>query len=70
MTGVYVGDLSALESLLAAFEGAVGELPFTRYTGVAAYPHTMMVEAGCDADSVAQCHLPSEDPAGVLTRQP
>ncbi len=29
-----------------------------------------MIEAGCEGDSVPQCHLPSEDPAGVLSRSP
>jgi hypothetical protein len=28
----------------------------------------MLVEAGCESVSVAQCHLPSQDPAGTLAR--
>jgi len=38
--------------------------------GAAAYPQAMMIEAGCEGDTVPECHLPSENPAGILTRQP
>jgi FAD/FMN-containing dehydrogenase len=70
VTGVYVGDLDSLESLLAPFLASVDKSPFTRFVGAAAYPQAMMIEAGCEGDTVPECHLPSENPAGILTRQP
>jgi hypothetical protein len=70
VTGVYVGSQSALESTLQPFLGAVGAQPFHQFFGSAGYMDTMLVEAGCDGDTVPECHLPSENPAGILTRAP
>ncbi len=70
VTGVYVGSQVALEAELQPLLNAVGTAPFTRFVGAAAYLDTMMIEAGCEGDSVAECHLPSENPAGVLQRAP
>ena len=30
----------------------------------------MLIEAGCSSMSVGQCHLPTQNPAGVLSRPP
>jgi FAD/FMN-containing dehydrogenase len=30
----------------------------------------MQIEGGCEGDSIAECHLPSQNPAGVLSRAP
>jgi hypothetical protein len=38
--------------------------------GTDTYANTMLVEAGCDGDTVAECHLPYQNPAGILTRSP
>jgi hypothetical protein len=70
VTGVYVGTETALESELEPFLDAVGVAPFTRFVGTAPYLDTMMIEAGCENDTVAECHLPSQDPAGLLQRAP
>jgi FAD/FMN-containing dehydrogenase len=70
VTGVYVGSQSALESELQPFLSAVGAQPFNRFVGTAAYFDTMMIEGGCEGDTVAECHLPSANPAGQLTRAP
>jgi hypothetical protein len=70
VTGVYVGGQSALESALQPFLGAVGAQPFHQFFGSAGYMDTMLIEAGCDGDTVPECHLPSENPAGLLTRSP
>jgi FAD/FMN-containing dehydrogenase len=70
VTGVYVGSESALDNELRPFLGAVGSEPFTRFVGSASYADTMTIEAGCEGDSVAECHLPSENPAGILQRAP
>jgi hypothetical protein len=70
VTGIYVGGESALESALQPFLDSVGAQPFDRFVGSAGYLDAMLIEAGCDGDSVPECHLPSENPAGVLTRSP
>jgi FAD/FMN-containing dehydrogenase len=70
VTGVYVGSQSALEADLQPFRDAVGASPFTDFVGTAPYLQAMLIEAGCDGDTVAECHLPSENPAGILTRAP
>jgi hypothetical protein len=70
VTGVYVGSQSDLEAVLQPFLDAVGAQPFDRFVGSAGYRDTMLIEAGCEGDTVPQCHLPSEDPAGILTRSP
>ena len=68
VTGVYVGDVGTLETHVDEFVAAVGASPFDRFVGSAPYSQAMLIEAGCEGDSVAQCHLPSENPAGALTR--
>jgi FAD/FMN-containing dehydrogenase len=70
VTGVYVGDESGLEATLRPFEEAVGAQPFDRFVGSAGYLDAMLSEAGCEGKTVAECHLPSQNPAGVLTRSP
>jgi FAD/FMN-containing dehydrogenase len=70
VTGVYVGSESALEADLQPFRDAVGASPFTDFVGSAPYLQAMLIEAGCDGDTVPECHLPSQNPAGVLTRAP
>ncbi|MDP9223144.1 MAG: FAD-dependent oxidoreductase, partial [Actinomycetota bacterium] len=68
VTGVYVGDTDALARNVAALT-AVTPAPSSRFIGLpSSVLHVMLVEAGCDNLSVAQCHLPSQNPAGVLKR--
>jgi FAD/FMN-containing dehydrogenase len=70
VTGVSVGSVSSLEQQVSDFVSSVGASPFNYFVGGDSYPATMMVEAGCESDTVAECHLSSENPAGVLTRSP
>jgi len=70
VTGVYVGGEAALGSLVDGLVSAVGQTPFVHFVGSAPYLHTMLIEAGCDGDTVAECHLPTEVPAGILSRAP
>lgn len=70
ITGVYVGSQGALQSLVNQLISEVGSAPFTNFVGSAGYLSTMLIEAGCDGDTVAECHLPSQNPAGILTRAP
>ena len=70
VTGVSVGSLSALQQAVAALVSSVGSNPFDKFVGTDTYQNTMMIEAGCEGDTVAECHLPSQNPAGILTRSP
>jgi FAD binding domain/Berberine and berberine like len=70
VTGVSVGLLSTLQQQVSSFISSVGATPFNHFVGSDSYPNAMLVEAGCDGDTVAECHLPSQNPAGMLTRSP
>jgi hypothetical protein len=70
VTGVYVGGESELEALLQPLLQAIGAAPFTRFVGTAGYLDTMLIEAGCEGDSVSACHLTGQTPQGILTRSP
>jgi FAD/FMN-containing dehydrogenase len=69
VNGVFVGSQAALEPLLSSLRGDVGSAPDRTYVSTKSYGEAMFAEAGCSDLSVAQCHLPNADPAGVLTRQ-
>ena len=70
VTGVYVGAQSDLQVLVDALVSEVGSSPFTNFVGSAGYLDTMQIEGGCEGDSIAECHLPSQNPAGRLARAP
>jgi FAD/FMN-containing dehydrogenase len=70
VTGVYVGAQSALESEIESFLSSTRLQPFDRFVGTAGYLQTMLIEAGCDNMTLAECHLPSENSAGQLQRAP
>jgi len=68
-TGVLVGAKSTLTSLVNKLVSTVGSAPSSTFVGGPdPYLHLMLVEAGCDGKSVAECHLSSQNPAGVLGR--
>ena len=66
--GVYAGAQSGLAPLLASLVSAVGTQPLSQFSAANDYMTAMLAEAGCSDLSVAQCHLPSVNPAGVLAR--
>lgn len=68
VTGVCSAGASTLSSALAPLRAGVGVAPTYDYVGPQPYLTAMLIEAGCDGYSVAQCHLPSENPAGTLSR--
>ena len=70
VTGVYVGSQAALQAEVDNLVAAVGAGPFDHFVGAGGYLDTMLIEAGCGGDSVAECHLPSQQPGGILTRAP
>ena len=70
VTGVYVGTQLALQVLVDKLVSEVGSSAFTNFVGSAGYLDTMQIEGGCEGDSIAECHLASQNPAGLLARAP
>ncbi|HVX20113.1 MAG TPA: FAD-binding oxidoreductase [Acidimicrobiales bacterium] len=68
VTGVFCGTTSALSGLLQPLRGSVGTVPTYDFVGPESYLNAMLIEAGCEGSTVAQCHLPSQDPTGNLSR--
>jgi FAD/FMN-containing dehydrogenase len=68
-SGVLVGGKATLTSLVNRLVADVGSPPSSTFVGGPdPYLHVMLVEAGCETESVAQCHLRSQNPAGTLQR--
>ncbi len=70
VTGVFAGSTAACASALAPLLAAVGAAPSSRFVGPENYLQAMLIEAGCENLTVAQCHLPSRNPGGTLSRSP
>ncbi len=68
VAGVFVGTADTLGSLLAPLESAVGPSPTYRFVGPETYLNAMFIEAGCEGKTLGECHLPSENPQGTLSR--
>jgi hypothetical protein len=68
VTGVFAGSTAACSSALAPLLSAVGAAPSYRFVGPEDYLRAMMIEAGCEGLTVAQCHLPTRNPGGTLSR--
>jgi FAD/FMN-containing dehydrogenase len=68
--GTYLGSVAGAQDLLGKLYASVGTAPASPFVQQEAYLSAMLVEAGCATLSVPQCHLPSQDPAGRLARQP
>jgi len=68
--GTFAGPTSRAQALLSRLYEAVGSEPSSTFLHNEEYLTCMLVEAGCGSLSVAQCHLPTQNPAGVLGRPP
>ena len=69
--GVYMGGENAAAQLVNGLIAAVGSQPASNSTYTPPdYLSAMLYVAGCSNKSVAQCHLPTQNPSGQLTRQP
>jgi FAD/FMN-containing dehydrogenase len=68
--GTYAGDPAKAQELLGRLYAAAGSRPSSAFVQSEQYLTCMLVEAGCSSMSVAQCHLPSQNPAGMLGRPP
>ena len=67
--GAYVGDAAGLSPWLDGLRRSVGTSPSADFVGTHSYLDAMLVEAGCYGQTVASCHLPTQDPAGTLQRE-
>jgi FAD/FMN-containing dehydrogenase len=68
--GTYAGGIGEAQGLLDRLYAAVGSAPSSTFMQSEPYLTVMLVEAGCATLSVAQCHLPWQNPAGALGRVP
>jgi hypothetical protein len=68
VTGVFAGSTAACTSALAPLLSAVGAAPSSQFVGPEDYLRAMLIEAGCEGLTVAQCHLPSRNSGGTLSR--
>lgn len=62
VTGVFVGSVAACSSALDSMTSAVGQATTYRFVGPVAYIAAMMIEAGCEGQTLAQCETPVEAP--------
>lgn len=69
INGVYVGDVSPLNTLLQGLTKRIGAAPLSRYVGTGGVLDTMLLEAGCYKKGVDACHLPGQHPKGILQRE-
>jgi len=68
--GTYAGEAGQAQVLLDRLYSAVGSQPDSAFVRSEEFLTCMLVEAGCSDLSVGQCHLPTQNPAGVLSRPP
>jgi FAD/FMN-containing dehydrogenase len=68
VNGVYVGAEAALQPLVSALINRIGLAPSSTYISDVTLLEAMLIEANCGGLTVAECHLPSQDPHGHLQR--
>ncbi len=68
VTGVFCGMPSTLSGLLQPFIADVGTTPIDNFVGPEGYLKAMLIEGGCEGSTVTECHLPSQNPLGTLSR--
>jgi FAD/FMN-containing dehydrogenase len=66
---VLVGTVARAQAALAGLVAEAGA-PSRRSVSAAPFLEGMMIEGGCYGMSVDECHLPSQSPAGKLSRAP
>jgi FAD/FMN-containing dehydrogenase len=66
--GTYLGSIGAAAAQLEKLYAAAGSHPSSPFMENTSWLHAMLVEAGCASLTVNQCHLPTQDPAGRLSR--
>jgi FAD/FMN-containing dehydrogenase len=66
--GTYLGTVSEAAAQLEKLYAAVGSSPSSPFLESTTWLHAMLVEAGCASLTVAECHLPTQNPQGQLAR--
>src|SRR6202167_125900 len=66
--GTYLGGAGEASVELEKLYTAVGSDPSSPFLETTSWLHAMLVEAGCADLSVDECHLPTQNPAGELSR--
>ena len=66
--GTFLGSLGAASAQLEKLYAAAGSHPSSPFMETTSWLHAMLVEAGCASLTVNQCHLPTQNPAGQLSR--
>jgi FAD/FMN-containing dehydrogenase len=66
--GTYLGSAGGAYAELEKLYAAVGADPSSPYLESTSWLHAMLVEAGCAPWTVAECHLPTQNPAGRFMR--
>jgi len=66
--GTYLGSVDSAYAELEKLYAAVGSDPPSPFLESTTWLHAMLVEAGCSTLTVDECHLPTQNPAGQLSR--
>jgi FAD/FMN-containing dehydrogenase len=66
--GTYIGSVSDAGAQLEKLYAAVGSDPSSPFLESTTWLHAMLVEAGCANLTVNECHLPTQNPQGQLSR--
>jgi FAD/FMN-containing dehydrogenase len=66
--GTYLGPVSEAAAQLEKLYAAVGSDPSSPFLESTTWLHAMLVEAGCASLTVSQCHLPTQNAQGQLSR--
>jgi FAD/FMN-containing dehydrogenase len=66
--GTYLGSVSAANAELEKLYKAVGSNPSSPFLESTTWLHAMLVEAGCASLTVPECHLPTQNSQGRLSR--
>jgi FAD/FMN-containing dehydrogenase len=66
--GTYLGSVSDAAAQLEKLYAAVGSHPSSPFLESTTWLHAMLVEAGCASQTAAECHLPTQNAEGQLSR--
>ncbi len=68
VSGVYVGSSEQAAPVVHGLLDGVGAAPVSSFLNDRGYLPAMLIEAGCAGMTVPACHLPTQNPAGRLSR--
>jgi FAD/FMN-containing dehydrogenase len=66
--GTYIGSVSEAAAQLEKLYAVVGSAPSSPFLESTTWLHAMLVEAGCASLTVNECHLPTQNAQGQLSR--